>query len=221
LLTIFATWHDYPGTPDALVIKGGTIIEGTGAEPILNGVVVIQGNRILAVGQNFSIPSEAQVINADGGTIIPGMINAHVHHTTPAEKRYLFLKEGVTSVCDLGSSLSEIPKFEQDRINLGLVARGFKTGPIITASGGYPDGLYGTAINYEVTTPQVGQASVLDLDKRGVDIIKIALDPGWDTQKPLPLLDLVTIQAIVQEAHAKDLLVRVHLIQSPQLDLAI
>jgi imidazolonepropionase-like amidohydrolase len=52
-------------------------------------------------------------------------------------------------------------------------------------------------------------------------LIKIALDPGWNRESPRPVPDLETTRAVVEEAHVHGLHVRAHLIQPPQMDLAI
>ncbi len=208
---------------DALIITGGTVLDGTGRIPIPEGVVVVEGNRIVAIGSeaDLRIPSSARVLDARGGTIMPGIINSHVHHGAPAALRHQFLMEGCTTICDLGSELGEMSQFTETSCSEGPAARGLRAGPIITAPGGYPDGLYGTRINYEVATPDEGRTAVRDLAGRGTDVIKIALDPSWNFDNPLPVLDLLTVQAIVAEAHDHDLIVRAHLIQPPQLALAI
>lgn len=63
------------------LIITGRIIDGTGKEPISDGVVVIDGNKIEQVGskKNIQIPKDAKVIDAGGGTILPGLIDAHLH----------------------------------------------------------------------------------------------------------------------------------------------
>jgi imidazolonepropionase-like amidohydrolase len=208
---------------DATVIMNGTVIDGMGNPAIPDGVVLVQGDTILAVGsaEEFRIPDGVFVIDAGGGAILPGIINTHIHHGAPADLRRTFLVEGVTSVCDLGSELSEMDEFLQEEGEDGLAARGIRAGPIVTAPGGYPDGLYRTHINYEVTTPQEGREGVAELAGRGADLIKIAVDPSWNRENPLPTLSLETVRAIVDEAHARGLLVRAHLIQPPPMDLAI
>lgn len=60
-------------------IKAGKLIDGTGAAPVENATVLIEDGKIKAVGQNIDIPKEAQVIDATGKTVMPGMIDAHVH----------------------------------------------------------------------------------------------------------------------------------------------
>ncbi|MBI2848123.1 MAG: amidohydrolase family protein [Chloroflexi bacterium] len=60
-------------------IKGGMLIDGTGAEPISNATVVIEGSKIKAVGRNVAIPPAAEVIDAKGKTVMPGLIDPHLH----------------------------------------------------------------------------------------------------------------------------------------------
>jgi predicted amidohydrolase YtcJ len=100
----------------SFVITNGVVVDGTGTDPIPDGLVAIQGNHIVFVGQSadFKIPKDVPVIDATGGTILPGIINAHVHRVAPAAtRRHLFLLDGVTSVCDLGDLLSRMHEFEQ------------------------------------------------------------------------------------------------------------
>jgi imidazolonepropionase-like amidohydrolase len=158
----------------------------------------------------LDIPSEAEAIDTQGKTVLPGIINAHVHQTAYATYRQPFLAQGVTAVCDLGSPLEHIPLFEQDQAQSGPAARGFRAGPIITAPGGYPDALYARSLNYTVTTPDEARAAAVNLLDRGVDVIKIALEPG-DLQSPWPMLDLAQVRAVVEQAHGQGTLVRVHI----------
>ena len=69
------------GQSQAIVIEGGTLIDGGGGAPVRNSVVVIEGTRIAAVGArgDVSYPPQARIIQADGMTILPGFIDAHVH----------------------------------------------------------------------------------------------------------------------------------------------
>lgn len=64
-----------------IVLRASQIIDGTGAEPIKNGVVVITDDKIVAVGTNASvkIPAGARVINLGDATLMPGFIDAHTH----------------------------------------------------------------------------------------------------------------------------------------------
>src|SRR5215813_10916173 len=63
------------------VIQGATVITGTGSPSIRNGAIVIDGGRIRDIGprNEVRVPNNAQVIDARGKWIIPGLIDAHVH----------------------------------------------------------------------------------------------------------------------------------------------
>src|SRR5690554_763648 len=63
----------------ATAIVSGTLIDGTGRDPVPNATVVIDGERIAAVGAGIEPPRDAEVIDAAGRTVMPGMIDSHVH----------------------------------------------------------------------------------------------------------------------------------------------
>ena len=60
-------------------IKAGTLIDGSGGAPVKNAVVLVQGERITAVGAGVAVPAGATVIDLTGFTVLPGFIDAHVH----------------------------------------------------------------------------------------------------------------------------------------------
>jgi imidazolonepropionase-like amidohydrolase len=62
------------------VIKAGRLIDGTGKLPLENAMVLIEDTKIKAVGKDIEIPEEAWVIDATGKTVMPGMIDAHMHY---------------------------------------------------------------------------------------------------------------------------------------------
>ena len=63
------------------IFKGGTLIDGNGGGPVENAVVVIKDDRIEEVGtaESITIPEGAEKIDTTGKTIIPGMIDTHLH----------------------------------------------------------------------------------------------------------------------------------------------
>src|SRR5918999_5681758 len=111
-------------------LVGGTLIDGYGSTPIRNSVVIIEGERIKAVGQvgTVQIPPGAEVISTEGMSVLPGLWDMHVHlmlngHSDyahwdktypaqlgpvimPASAKQLLLA-GVTSARDLGAPLAE------------------------------------------------------------------------------------------------------------------
>src|SRR5215475_13852443 len=67
------------GNVKALV--GGTLIDGFGSTPIRNSVVIIEGEKIKAVGQvgSLAVPRGAEIISTEGMTVLPGLWDMHVH----------------------------------------------------------------------------------------------------------------------------------------------
>jgi imidazolonepropionase-like amidohydrolase len=80
-----------------LVIQGGTLIDGTGRAPIQNSVIVIEGNRIKAVGRSgeVPIPPGSQIVVVNGKHILPGFIDGHCHWESFWGEVYLHL--GITT----------------------------------------------------------------------------------------------------------------------------
>jgi len=62
-----------------IAITGGRLIDGTGADPVENATVAIDGSKISAVGRRLAIPKGARVLDVAGKTVMPGLINAHMH----------------------------------------------------------------------------------------------------------------------------------------------
>ncbi|MBO0776107.1 MAG: amidohydrolase, partial [Actinobacteria bacterium] len=62
----------------SVAITGGRIVPVT-AEPIGNGTVVVEDGRITAVGAGVAVPDGVRVVDAGGGWVLPGFIDAHVH----------------------------------------------------------------------------------------------------------------------------------------------
>jgi imidazolonepropionase-like amidohydrolase len=135
-----------------LAIVGGTIIDGTGGQPITDGVVVVTGSRIVAAGRSGSvtIPAGAQSIDAKGRYILPGFVDTNVHlslyggtndryetlvryHSRQGdivlEAAQLQLKHGITTVRD---SYGVLPPLVAVR---NAIAAGRSVGPRILAAG--------------------------------------------------------------------------------------
>ncbi len=74
--------------PQQIVIQGGTLIDGTAKEPIKDAVIIIEGNKIKTVSTKgkASYPKDTEIIDATGKTIIPGLMDLHVHLGTRPDK---------------------------------------------------------------------------------------------------------------------------------------
>jgi imidazolonepropionase-like amidohydrolase len=154
-----------------LVLEGGTLIDGTGRAPIADAVVVVEGARIKAAGASSQIasPSGATVIPLRGRTIIPGLIDGHVHlrdYQVP-----MFLPFGVTTIADIHNDTAWSIA-QRDALKSGRIKgpRLFVSGARVTGPGGpeTKDGSY-------VRTPDEARAYVRRLVKAGVDHIKVDL----------------------------------------------
>src|SRR3954453_6629544 len=93
-----------PAATSVIAIVGANLIDGRGGPVIPDSVVVVRGEQILAVGKQgeVKIPSSAEVIDAKGLTLLPGLIDAHFHIDGDDPLPALFLSHGVTSVRDPG-----------------------------------------------------------------------------------------------------------------------
>jgi imidazolonepropionase-like amidohydrolase len=154
-----------------LVLEGGTLIDGTGRNPIANAVVVVEGTRIKAVGTRgqVSYPASATVLKLDGRTILPGLIDGHVHlrdYQLP-----MFLPYGVTTIADIHNDTAWSIA-QREALNSGKIKgpRMFVSGARVTG----PNGAATTDGSY-VRTVDEARAYVRRLKTAGVDHIKVDL----------------------------------------------
>lgn len=129
--------------------------------------VVIRDQRIESVGKNAP-PKDAKIIDGRGKFLIPGLWDMHVHlsYTTPSALP-VYIANGVTSVRDMGSSLSEIDDWRA-RINAGVL-----TGPRILRVGPILNGKSFNRFQMVAGTPEEARGVVRALKQVGVDFIKV------------------------------------------------
>ena len=177
-----------------LALVGGQVIDGYEGPPIHDGVVLIAGERIVAVGprSEVAVPPGTAVIDTRGMSVLPGLMDMHVHlmilghsdyehwDTTyaarlqdeimPAAARQL-LMSGVTTVRDLGAPLEEILTVKR-RIEKGEIPgpRLFVSGPFIQRA---PYAAYEARFRWGVNGPDDARAKVQKLVDAGVDFIKL------------------------------------------------
>lgn len=204
--------------PDPLAVVNGALWDGN--QLISDGVVILRGNRIEAAGPaaEIDIPAEATVLDARGGTILPGLIDGHVHNAAEPEVRRKFLEAGVTSVCDTGAGAVQMRQYQNLQDNMPA-ARAYYAGPFLTAPGGYPADTDDSA-RLEIETPEEARQAVQQLAAAGAAYIKVALDDGRGDE-PLPVLSTEVLQAISAEAHRLGLTVRAHVLDVRYLDAAL
>ncbi|HWB83809.1 MAG TPA: amidohydrolase family protein [Bryobacteraceae bacterium] len=210
LLPVLLAQQPAERAPVTMAIVGGQVVDGTGAGPITDGVVLIAGNRIAAVGHAgaVAIPKGVKVVQAGGMTVMPGLIDMHVHlclighadedhfvriyadreerEIIPASARQ-YLMNGITTVRDTGGPI-EIVKV-RDRINRGELvgARMFVCGPLLQR---HPnDTLKGWS--WTVMGAEDGRQKVQQLVAAGVDWIKVHDQSSYSDEE---------LTAITQEA---------------------
>ena len=237
-LVLIATHADQlraqPVPPLALV--GATVIDGTGAPAVTDAVLIIENGRIRGVGprSRLAIPEGVERKDLSGLTLLPGLIDSHVHiifalprgpadpqaDATISQVLGEFLRHGVTSIRDLGSGYPWI--IDLARSIEGGRRKGpriFAAGPILTAPGGHPAGtlLRGNdaaiaAGTRQFVSPEEGRAVVRDLASGGVDVIKAVFDSAGRPNRPqrIPTLNAEVLRAIVAEGHAVGVPVTVH-----------
>jgi imidazolonepropionase-like amidohydrolase len=205
----------------SLALVGGRLIDGNGGAPLEDSVVLVEGERITAVGQvgHLAVPPGAEVISTEGMTVLPGLWDMHVHlmiaghsdyehwdrtypqrfgtEVMPAAAEQLLLA-GVTSARDLGGPLEESIAV-RDAIRAGKMP-----GPTLYVSGPFlqHEPYPGTeAFRWGVAGVDDARAKVGRLADAGVDLIKLIDQDQMTTDE---------VGAIVDEAHRRGLLVIAH-----------
>jgi hypothetical protein len=154
-----------------LALTHVTVIDMTGAPPKSDMTVLIEGNRITSIarGRKMRIPRGAEVINATGKFLIPGLWDMHVHFTEVERSFPLFIANGVTGVRNMGGELEDLLRWR------AAVASGKLLGPRVLTCGPIVDGpqpaAHGPTI--VVGTPTEGRQTVDRLKQRGADCVKV------------------------------------------------
>jgi imidazolonepropionase-like amidohydrolase len=218
VLTVALVAAGRPPAPAAevrptLALVGGQVIDGYEGPPLHDGVVLVAGERILAVGtrQEVAVPAGTPTIDTAGMSVLPGLADMHVHlmivghadyehwDTTyvsrlrdeimPAAARQL-LSAGVTTARDLGAPLDEILHVRK------RIAKGEIPGPRLFVSGPFiqrrPYAEYERFVRWGVDGPEDARAKVRKLVDAGVDVIKL-IDQDQLTDEE--------VRAVVETAH--------------------
>jgi imidazolonepropionase-like amidohydrolase len=210
---------DQDQEPKSIAVIGGKLIDGTGAPPFEDAVIVIADGKFRAIGPQgkVTIPKEAEIIDVKGKTVIPGLIDTHIHFTSPPSKyeclldndsiasfravhflhRHLMI--GVTTVRDV-MSRHNVGSMAKKAFGEGLFvgSRPIVVGMGVTCTGGHGTE-YGTGRAIEADGPAEFRRAVRLQLKAGADLIKV-----------LPPYSREEIEAAVEETHYYGRLVTVH-----------
>ena len=158
-------------SPTALVLRGGTLVDVASGKEIPDSTIVMRGERIEQVGSgNMGIPDGAQIIDAKGKWIIPGLIDSHAHAENPDETPFsLYLANGVTTIRNPGGNITVL------RLTRERLLRGELIGPRLFFSGPLLDGIppVWPDMSLLVDTPQRARSAVNFLADQGVDFVKV------------------------------------------------
>ncbi len=223
------------------VIMGGDLVDGTGGEPLRNAVLYIEDERIAAIGEKgeLDIPKDVKVIDVSGKTIIPGLIDAHLHYSgsrvgdgpmgrlrigeacraiRAAVDAHSMLKMGYTGARDCGGTIGIWLKKAIDE--------GTVPGPRIRASGLCINNTYGH-IGFNPLPLKLAEAmgrsfadgipqcleTVRTRLREGADFIKIASGLKGESRrfpKCMPSYSFEEIKAMSDEAHRAFTIVASH-----------
>jgi imidazolonepropionase-like amidohydrolase len=218
-----------------IALTGVRLVDGTGRAPLDRATIVIDGDTIAAVG-DAPPPEGATVLQLDGATVLPGLIDVHVHlsslgpsvptHLRPfglARAARAMLDGGITTIRDLGSygrSLFDL----RDAIDLGLVTgpRVMLCGQIVAATS--PGAAAFPGMYREADGPDDMRRAVREQVRQGADVIKFMATgaitvPDEDIGPAQLTRDEVT--AIVDEAHRLGKPVAAHAEGSAGIRLAV
>jgi len=167
LATLFAAalLHSQQVAPDRpIVLRGATLIDGSGGAPRNGAVIVIEGERVRAVGgPGTSVPADATILDLAGKFVIPGLVESHSHYEEWMGE--LFLNHGVTSTMSVGGNWGEKKEASQ--------RAGFRM-PRLYDTAGDP------RLNRSMTQEQV-RAAVAEWLQRKPDFARMpTFDEGWE-----------------------------------------
>jgi imidazolonepropionase-like amidohydrolase len=194
-----------PKRAGPLAIVGATLIDGTGAEPVEDSVVIVDGDRIAAVGPRarIMIPSGAQILAAQGLALLPGLWEMHAHFTQ-VEWGPIYLAAGVTTARDCAN------EFEFITAARDAIASGRGLGPRLLPAG-IIDGEGPRTIGVDTaSTPEQALALIRRYADAGFPQIKI-----YSSLKP------VLVPAIAREAHRRGMSLTGHIPEGMELQPAV
>lgn len=227
-------------TDGLVVVRAGTLVDGTGAAPRHDVQVVIRDGRIVDVAAGGDVPSDARVLDYSRQAIVPGLIDCHVHLTFSAgpdplgnllveddttlllhavQNAQTALAAGVTTVRDLGDRNGLARKL-RDGINQGIIAgpRIMTAGAPITISGGHCHFL-GMEADSEDDVRRVARLQL----KFGADCLKIMASGGRmtpGTNPKLPQYSVTQVAAAVEEARRAEKTIAAHALSADAIRVA-
>lgn len=206
-ITVGCTETDAAPESTATAFVGARLIDGTGAPPIDDAVLVIDGERIISVGTRAStqIPEGAEHVDLSGHTVMPAVVNTHAHLANDRAERVAQLEHmayyGASLVVSLGHDEGEMPLALRSEIVPGA-ARSMSAGRGVTR----PEPGR-SEVPFWIDTEEEARAAVQELAAAEVDFVKVWVD---DRNGRYPKLTPELYGAVIDEAHQHGLRVTAH-----------
>lgn len=197
VIVLFSCQNPESDQSSITAFTGATIIDGSGGEPIPNGVLLLQGGRVQAVGtaEEVEIPEGAAIQDVSGKTIMPGIINGHGHvgdvkgieggnysAENLLDNLSIYARYGVTTVVSLGGDQAQAVKFRAVHDTLSPQrARLYIAGEVISGK-----------------NPEEAITGVERNHKMGVDFMKIRVDDNLGSSSKM---SEEVYQAVIQRSH--------------------
>jgi len=221
----------YAQSRTAVVYQGARLIVGDGSAAVESGDFVVQNGRITALGAKgaVKVPTGAARVDLTGKTVMPTMINVHVHigyegYTSWGAENYsaqnvldhlqreAFYGTGVTQSVGTSPTDSAIQFQKDQQAGKFPPAARFYFLPGMAPPGGGPDQVLRVATTklhtiYEVSTPEEARVAVRGMSAKGIKQLKMWVDDRGGTY---PKLSPETFGAIIDEAHKHGMLVHTH-----------
>ena len=190
-----------------IALTHATVIDGTGSPSMTDQTILIEGDRITAVGASGSIriPATANIIDASGKTVIPGLVGLHNHsYYTGGNGRAaqlsfsgsrLYLASGVTTIRTTGAQQPYAELNLQREIEAGRVI-----GPTMFATGPYLTGEQGPQTMTRLEGPEQARR-----------VVRYWAEEGVSWFKAYTWISRAELGAAIEEAHAHGVKVTAHL----------
>lgn len=207
LITVTAITIPLAQAPAVTVFEGARVIVGDG-RTIDNATLVVQGDRLTQVGTAATVkaPAGATRVSLTGKTVMPAIVDTHVHTSTTAPELVTDLQQrarfGVGAALSMGLDGTDAPFAQRAQATPGL-ARLFLAGRGITA----PE-KGRSEVPYWITTEAEARKAVQEQAAKKVDLIKIWVD---DRDGKYPKLTPALYGAVIDEAHKHQLRVAAHI----------
>lgn len=223
LAGLSACAHEQKAVSDTVVLTGFNLIDGAGGAPKPNTAMIVEAGKVAWVGSaaDMKTPRGAKPLDMAGKTIMPGLIDLHVHvaivqdlvqdksfYTQANLERELktYASYGVTTVQTMGTDEDIIYLLRNaQRTGRPSISRVFTAGQGVVFKGGY-GGVVG--MNHQVSTPEEAAVEVDRQAAKGADLIKFWVDDELGT---MPIMPDEISKAVIDAAHRHGLKAYAHI----------